>query len=258
MNIKKKYKNHTVTLNYKEVTVSTNTDAMNTAADTLIVADRQTGGKGRRGRTFVSNKGGVYMSLSVEANKPPSFLTTAAAVCAAEAVEDLGVSGVKIKWVNDLYFNDKKICGILVGANTIEGKTEKAAVGVGLNLVKYTDFDDTLKQKAGYLFEKGDFECLREKFINSFLSRFYELYDSFDREYIFKSYTKRDYLLGKEITFIKDKKEQTGKAIGFDKDINLLVKTKEKTFSLFTGEVSVGLLQSQDGTKTQEQNKAQM
>ena len=236
MNIKKKYKNHTVTLNYKEVTVSTNTDATNTAADTLIVADRQTGGKGRRGRTFVSNKGGVYMSLSVEANKPPSFLTTAAAVCAAEAVEDLGVSGVKIKWVNDLYFNEKKICGILVGANTIEGKTEKAAVGVGLNLVKYTDFDDTLKQKAGYLFEKGDFETLRERFINSFLSRFYKLYDSFDREYIFKSYTKRDYLLGKTVEFCIDNQTLTGTAEGFDKDINLIVKTKDREYRLSFGE----------------------
>ena len=239
MNIKKKYNNHTVTFIQKAV--STNTDALSFPEDTLVIADRQTGGKGRLGRSFVSNIGGVYMSLALDGKKPASFLTTAAAVSAAKAIESLGVEEVKIKWVNDLYLNDKKICGILVNGKAENGKTERVALGVGVNLVKQVDFTGELKQKAGYILNSGDFNNLRNSFIESFLTFFYDIYDNYDRDYILKEYKSRDYLFGKEISFIKENKEQKGIAAGFDNDINLIVNTKKGKKTLFTGEVTINL-----------------
>ena len=235
--MKRKYKinGKKITVIHKRTTVSTNTDAMMMPENTLVFADRQTGGKGRLGRSFESPKGGVYMSLSLYRNYSAARLTTAAAVAAAKAAETLGRFDIKIKWVNDLYLENKKICGILAAGNTKNGKISAMVLGLGLNLVEKEPFSAELSKKAGYLFKKGNFYLLRKRFIKAFLEEFYSLLDD-NSGTVLNEYTKRDYLLGKTVEFCIDNQTLTGTASGFDKDINLIVKTKDREYRLSFGE----------------------
>ena len=120
---------------------STNDEAKKRAAagETryAVLADRQTAGRGRLSRTFFSPPGaGLYLSAVIKPHEHNAGrLTAYAAVCAARAVEELCGAPVQIKWVNDLYMNGKKICGILTeGSVSLEGGAlEYAVVGIGIN-----------------------------------------------------------------------------------------------------------------------------
>ena len=107
---------------------------------TAVVACRQTAGKGSRGRSFVSNYGGLYMSVGVYPDKDlVRLLTPLAAVAVKRAVKTVFDIDCQIKWVNDLvYKTDKlrKVCGILTESVTV-GDRIKTVVGIGLNV-----FDD--------------------------------------------------------------------------------------------------------------------
>lgn len=241
MNIKTEYGNRRLCVIHKSVTGSTNADALGAPENTLLVADVQIAGRGRLGRSFASPPGGVYMTLTVGFKEGGAgFLTTAAAAAAARATE--GQSGVKtyIKWVNDLYQNGKKICGILAQSQTANGqKSNTAALGLGLNLVKTADFEDDLKNKAGHVFSSGDFNKLREEFIDRFLSEFFAIYDHLDRSLIYREYTARDMLRGKNVTYARGDSILSGVALGVDKDINYLVKRDGAVERLFCGEVTL-------------------
>ena len=100
---------------------------------TTVIADSQSGGRGRLGRSFFSPEhSGVYMTCILRPDCDPeraNLLTSLAAVAAARAVEKVSGADVKIKWVNDLYLNDKKICGILTeaGMGRESGRLEELA-----------------------------------------------------------------------------------------------------------------------------------
>lgn len=95
----------------------------------LLLAHSQTGGRGRLGRAFLSPRGGLYMSLLLPMPKSPLPLTVFAAVAVCRAIEETASLSPRIKWVNDLFWNGKKICGILA-----EGLSDQAVVGIGVNL----------------------------------------------------------------------------------------------------------------------------
>lgn len=112
----------------------------------LFIANEQSKGKGRLGRRFESDAGvGLYMSYLFSPNLPPeriTNLTAYAAVCSAEAIENLCGGEVGIKWVNDLYIGGKKAAGILTEASlSPEGGISYAAVGIGIN-IKSRDFGE--------------------------------------------------------------------------------------------------------------------
>ena len=127
-----------------ENTLSTNRDARQAAEDgaphgSVIVALRQQSGRGRRGRSFFSPEGGLYLSVVLRPKislRDGQFLTTAAAVAVYKAVKEVCGIDLDIKWVNDLYRNGKKICGILTeaGTNFENGEISYAVVGIGVNL----------------------------------------------------------------------------------------------------------------------------
>ena len=107
---------------------------------TVIIAEEQTAGRGRTGKQFYSPKGtGIYISILLRPDIPAEeslFLTTSAAVATARAIEDVSDKRALIKWVNDIYLEDKKACGILTeGAFNVEtGKLDYAIVGIGINV----------------------------------------------------------------------------------------------------------------------------
>ncbi|MBR0146146.1 MAG: biotin--[Eubacterium sp.] len=122
----------------------------------LIVADTQTAGRGRMGHSFYSPKHtGIYMTLSVELDQPlyqPERITLAAAVAVVRAVEPFLTEQLRLKWVNDIFLGDKKVCGILSeGITDLEtGLIQHAIVGIGLN-VRPLDFPVDLEGIAGSL-----------------------------------------------------------------------------------------------------------
>lgn len=149
---------------YDEVD-STNTQAKRLlaageAAPFLVVAEGQTTGRGRLGRTFFSPKGaGLYMTLALapaQAVESALGVTAYAAVCVAEAVQRVCGRNLRIKWVNDLFLDGRKVCGILTEATTdVEtGTVESLLIGIGLNL-RETDVPDALQGVLGFLRPDG-------------------------------------------------------------------------------------------------------
>lgn len=153
--------NHDISINIFDTLDSTNAKALSMAAEgashgTLIVAEQQTAGKGRLGRSFYSPKDtGIYLSVILRPNtdmEKSLLITAAAAVAVVKSIEDICGISTDIKWVNDIYLNDKKICGILTEAMTDfeSGRISHVVVGIGINC-STSDFDSELAKKAGSL-----------------------------------------------------------------------------------------------------------
>ena len=130
----------------------------------LIIADKQTAGRGRTGHSFISPSGtGVYLTLIIEPVKNFQLVTIAAAVSVCLALEkfiDLNNKAAKIKWVNDIFICDKltrsskKVCGILAEAvNGRDNKISKIIVGIGVNIWPYK-FEDLNLSRAGSVFDE--------------------------------------------------------------------------------------------------------
>ena len=127
----------------KSQTASTNDDAKALALSgaphgSVVVSLSQTNGRGRLGRVFSSENGGLYFSFIVKGNLPqnPALLTITSAVATAEAIEELTHLSVGIKWVNDLWLQGKKCCGILAEGiyDGVSPRPIGAVVGIGINL----------------------------------------------------------------------------------------------------------------------------
>jgi len=123
---------------------STNTEAKRAAAegapDSFFIARRQSAGRGRLGRSFISPEGGIYMSYLCHPDMPPRdavMLTAYAAVAVCEAIEELTSARPGIKWVNDVYLGGKKLSGILTeGAFSENGESfSYAVIGIGINVL---------------------------------------------------------------------------------------------------------------------------
>lgn len=185
---------------------STNNYAKKPAEDKvprLIIADRQTAGRGRLGRSFYSPaEKGVYMSLAFEPDfdlDKSLFVTTIAAVAACRAIEDSAALHPKIKWVNDIYLGNKKLAGILTEAesNFESGKIQKIIVGVGINCFS-CELPDEIRDVATCLTNPaGDFS--RNKLIASFCNHFFEMLDNFNQPKIIREYKSRSFIIGEPI-----------------------------------------------------------
>jgi len=141
---------------------STNRTALDLDAEhlTAIVADEQSGGRGRLGRSFFSPDGGLYMSALLDPRRifcGLPFCTAAAALAVKSALEDFGVTGLAVKWVNDILLDGRKVCGILTEARSENGEIGRVVVGIGINL-KEPDggFPDDIRHKAGAIGFEGD------------------------------------------------------------------------------------------------------
>lgn len=143
-----------------------------------VIADRQTGGRGRLGRSFFSGFGGLYMSFLLKDIDELDIVgvTAAAGVSVAEAIDR--VFGVKcgIKWVNDLVCNGKKVCGILAeGVISDDGKIEGVVVGIGVNIAPDSDFPNDIRDIAGSIsdsFTQSGRDALATEIINAFDTNF--------------------------------------------------------------------------------------
>ena len=214
---------------------------------TVIIAEEQTAGRGRTGKQFYSPKGtGIYISILLRPDIPAEeslFLTTSVAVATARAIEDVSDKRALIKWVNDIYLEDKKTCGILTeGAFNVEtGKLDYAIVGIGINVcIPDGGFPDNIKDIATAIFDKQtDSINKRSILIANLLDYFMEYYKDFKSKSYVKEYIERSMIIGKTITVIEGSKTSVAKAIDIDKNCRLKVQFEDgNTKWLSSGEVS--------------------
>lgn len=213
----------------------------------VIVSEEQTAGKGRLGRRFESpGKTGIYMSILLR----PKFsaqeslsITTASAVAVAKAIEEISGNPAKIKWVNDVYMNEKKVCGILTEAsiNFETGGLEYAVSGIGIN-VKYPDggFPEEISSIAGAVFDSECGDDIRCRLIAAIIDNFFELYNKLPHRAYLEEYRSRSLLTGREVDFIFEGKDESGVVTGIDDSARLLVRLADGTEkALSTGEVVI-------------------
>lgn len=244
-------------LDVRKTVTSTNTIAKELAAGgacegTVIIATEQTEGRGRMGRSFYSPASGLYMSIILrpKLNLEDSLLiTTGAAVAVAKAIENLTGRDVQIKWVNDLFMDGKKICGILTEAslNVENGGLEYAVLGIGINVCT-KDFPENIKDIAGSIFtEKPKDEPITSILAANVLNNLADTLDNLTDKTYLEEYKKRSFLLGKDINVIKGSNTFTAKAIDIDDRARLIVKYPDSsTEALTSGEVSIRLSNQQD------------
>ncbi len=222
---------------------STNSEAKRLAqngCDTplLLLAESQTSGRGRMGRQFFSPNGtGLYMSYmyTPETSFADSVtVTAAAAVAVVRAIEELTDLKPQIKWVNDIYIDGKKVCGILTEAVT--GEKTYIIVGIGVNVTTEV-FPEDLKQKAASLCEKLDRNLLAVGVIKHLRS----LIDSLPQRSFLHEYREKSCVLGREVVFTQNGQSRVGKAVDIDRDGGLTVETEGGNVTLNTGEISLKL-----------------
>ena len=144
---------------------------------TVVVAKEQSAGKGTKGRSFFSPNGGIYMSVLLRNISKEALLsvTPAAAVAVYEALFSVLKIETFIKPVNDLYYQGKKVCGILTQAVS-GGDVEFVVVGIGVNLFRPDGgFPEELKEIAGYLLPVREDKSIRDKLIQAIYRRLLEI-----------------------------------------------------------------------------------
>ena len=192
---------------------STNSAARRHAAEggatpTLFVADSQSAGRGRMGRSFFSPaETGVYMTLllDVTRDEPTSTvaLTSAAAVAVVRAASAVTGADCLIKWVNDVYVGGRKACGILAESFGF-GECRYACVGVGINLCT-SDFPEELVDIAGALRRDASQELRRELTV-AVAAELFDIFEDVrrgDTSYM-TEYRSRSMVLGKRVTFVRN------------------------------------------------------
>lgn len=225
---------------------STNTYAKKAAADgaesgTIIVAEHQTAGRGRRGNSFHSpDKTGLYMSVILRHSQygdNTDLLTICAGCSVCAAIEKLTDKKPLIKWVNDVYLDGKKICGILseATADIESGSLDSVVVGIGINLTN-EEFPEEIRNKAGALGVGISRSCAAAEVVN-------QLYLCLrrSREDILKDYKEHSLVLNKDVHFVENGINKIGKAIDIDDKGQLIVITDEGEKVLNSGEISVKL-----------------
>ena len=214
---------------------------------TVLVSDEQTTGRGRTGKSFSSPKGsGIYISIVIFPRERFDFnsfdlVTIKAAVAVVNAIKNKTDKKPQIKWVNDIFINHKKVCGILTEADTdFESREIKSIiVGIGLNFdTKIEEFGEELKNIATSLNLEN--KLLRNEMIAEILNQFYQAYYNYDNNEILKLYKEDSLLLGRMVTFTKNGVRYSAKAVDINEKGNLIVELENnEQMILSSGEVSV-------------------
>lgn len=239
--IKEKLKDTPYKIEVKNSVTSTNTimkerTQRGNCEYNVLIASKQTNGRGRMGRSFYSpSKSGIYISLAlkIRKNENPLLITTDAAVCAARVLEKMSGKEAYIKWVNDIYISSRKVCGILT-----EGVGDYAVLGIGINVLPPKGgFPEDIKDRAGAVFEKKK-PHIREDVAVSFLREFINVYQNSPRETLLEEYRKRSMIIGKEILILGTNEKAVAIEIG--DDYSLAVKKENgETVRLSSGDVSI-------------------
>lgn len=209
----------------------------------VLIAFEQTAGRGRLGRSFYSPKDtGLYMSILLRPDFSASEalnITACAAVAASMAIDAAAGVETQIKWVNDIYLDGKKVCGILTEASIDfeSGGLNYAVLGIGINL-NTRIFPEELRDIAAAV--SDDDTDLRSYISAEFLNRFFSYYNNLSKCEFLNEYRSRSILTGKEIIFVRGNETFGGTVTGIDDEMRLIVRLSDGKEAVFSsGEVQL-------------------
>lgn len=241
----------------REIIVLDETDSTNNYAKdlarkgaengTAVIADCQTAGKGRMGRSFCSPHGtSIYLSIILRPEtdmETSQLITSCAAVAAAQAIDKVCHTDVKIKWVNDLFLNGKKICGILTEAsvNFETGQPEYAVVGIGINVKSIKNvFPKELLNVATSIEDETGTIPSRAVIIAEILKNMDILSKNLLDTSFMKDYRKRSFIVGHRVSVSKFNSERPALAIGISDNAGLIVRYDDGTVEILnSGEARI-------------------
>lgn len=223
---------------------STNNEAKRLVAEGVkppfaVIAEKQTGGRGRRGRSFVSDRGGTYFTLCIGTSDGLDIESTTTRSCLgiADAIADLGFTPM-IKWVNDVYVNGKKCVGILTEGiiSMEENRVSEVLIGIGVNYMTKS-FPDEIKDICTSLYPDSVPPLTRAEFLSLEIKNVLAVLG--EKDYI-KRYRKLCFVIGKDIDVIKLGQTRRGHCIDVDDRAHLVVTFPDgHTEHISSGEVSV-------------------
>ncbi|KKH92434.1 hypothetical protein EO95_11655 [Methanosarcina sp. 1.H.T.1A.1] len=249
-----KYKKNSITV-YQSLS-STNVEAKKMAIGgveqgAVILAEEQREGRGRLGKSFFSPaKTGIYMSIILCPKMKTSnaiLITIASAVAVCRVIEKLTGEEPKIKWVNDILLNEKKICGILTEAvSDFESDTvENVIVGIGINVkTEKEQFPPELRGIATSLFPKNIY---RNQLAAEIINELLDLYTQLEDKSFISEYKARSMVLGKDINYYQNGKRHSGRAIDINEIGSLIVQNEEgEIYALQSGEITIGSMRDEN------------
>ena len=239
-----------------ESTTSTNDLAklyanQNSTTPAIFISEEQIAGRGRLGRKFVSpSKTGLYISLCLFptiALEDLSLITCATAVACVETIEQLTGKSLNIKWVNDLFYQDKKVGGILteVISDFESQQVQSLIVGMGINLIDSPQsFPEELHSIVGSVFssrkEYEEHSFNRNQFIATFLEKWTFYYQNLSQREFISSYKEYSNVIGKSIKVIEGNQVYHAYAKDIDENGHLIIEKEDKSLhALSYGEVSI-------------------
>ena len=234
---------------------STNTLLQKRAAEgepegLVAVADTQTSGRGRKQRAYFCPPGtGLYCSILLRPTFPPSeaaSLTVAAAAAAAQAIETLSGQPTGIKWVNDIWISERKVCGILTEASVSPDASglDYAIVGIGINVYEPPEgFPEALSDIAAAIFPQNQIRRnFRAELLIEILRNFLPYYHKLTEKPYFEEYKRRSFTIGRRVTVIGTEVNRMAEVLDIDRDCHLIVRYDDGSIrALNSGEISVKL-----------------
>jgi len=215
---------------------------------TCVISNHQSAGRGRLGREFFSPaKSGIYLSIILRPETDMSnaaLITTMAAVAVSRSISTVCGIDPEIKWVNDIYYMGKKICGILTEAvtNFESGRIDSVVLGIGINCAEPAEnIPRDLKKIMGFI--PGSFSFSKNQLTAEVITQVLELCEELESASFIKEYKERSCVIGKDINVFKhglDKEPLRARAMDIDKRGGLVVKyTDGKKETLTSGEISI-------------------
>lgn len=204
----------------------------------IFVANHQSAGRGRLGRSFVSNKdAGIYLSILTypeEKGVDATAITARTAVALSRAIDSLCGTDTRIKWVNDIFLGGKKLAGILAEAEMLEdGKIGYLVVGMGINVYKNAISDEISEIATSLESETGiapDRNLLMAKIVKEYLAT---------TDDCLTDYRAKSLVIGKSVRVIKPAESYDATVLGINEDYSLQIDVDGTPERLFTGEISI-------------------
>ena len=224
-------------IQYFKETESTNIIAREMADSveegTVVIAESQTGGRGRIGRKWLSPEGGIWLSIILKPNIQPSYaprITLMAGVSVAKTIRNIGLPA-KIKWPNDILINGRKVCGILTEIEAEIDMIEYCVVGIGIDAnVDTESFPEEIRDSSTSLKKELGHEINRADFVRNLLSEFEALYLVFRKggfPSILEEWRDMSATIGEWVKITTQAKTIYGEAIGVDNEGALILETDE-------------------------------
>lgn len=212
---------------------------------TIIIVKSQTAGRGRMSREFISrSEAGLYMTIilrpKMSADRAVS-ITTLGATATLNAIEKTSKKMCSVKWVNDIYLNEKKVSGILTEASIKTGSDtlEYAVIGIGVNVSQPEGgFHSSIKDIATSIYDCAP-SGYRARLCAEIINEFFALYNKIEENVHMEKYRQRSFIIGKRVSVLVGDKELIGIATGIDDNASLVLECEDGIHTLSSGEARI-------------------